>query len=123
MVCPLCGGGVVDGGEVFKCEKGNSICLDLGSKFFTKIEYAENFNAGGGEGSEGGGLVETEKTYRLSGKFCFKEAFGKKLTKVEATKILEGQEVKIKRVSKKTNAPYEVTIWLEDGGKLGSSFN
>lgn len=120
-------------GEVLGAPNGNSVHLDLENKYFLKIDFKEGFvyqkegeepkSEAAGKGASGGEeLVETEKTYRLGGKFCFKEAFGKKLTKAEATKLLDGAEIKIKRVSKKTEKPYEVTIWLEEGGKFGSSF-
>ncbi|MDD5373357.1 MAG: DNA topoisomerase [Sulfurimonas sp.] len=108
-------------GEVLSAPNGNKICLDLESKFFTRIEFAVGFNGEELSGSESDGVVETAKTFRLGGKFCFKEAFGKKLTKAEATKILQGQEIKLKRVSK-AGKPYEITVWLEEGGKFGSGF-
>ncbi|OGS70711.1 MAG: hypothetical protein A3F91_09360 [Flavobacteria bacterium RIFCSPLOWO2_12_FULL_35_11] len=109
-------------GEVLTGPNGNSVQLDLENSFFTKIIYAAGY--GGGEscaGGDSGELVETEKTYRLGNKFCFKEAFGKKLSKAEATKLLKDEEVTLKRVSK-AEKEYKVTVWLEEGGKLGNSF-
>lgn len=99
-------------GEVLTGRNGNKISLDLTSDFFTKIEFVQNDKE----------LIETPKTFKLNGKFCFKNCYGKNLTKKQAEKLLNGEEVELKRKSKK-NIDYSITVWLEDDGKFGSSFN
>ena len=91
----------------------NKIKLDLNSKYFTKITFYENQDE----------LLETPKTYKYKGKFVFKEIFGKKLTKIEAKKLLENEEILLKRTSKK-GKEYEVTVWLSEknNGTVESSF-
>jgi len=106
-------------GEIIKAPNGNKIELDLTSPFFTKITYAE----GSETSSSGDELVVTEKTFRLGKKFCFKNCFGKELTKAQAKKLLEGEEVELKRVAKKNGKEYNVTVWVEDDGKFGSSLS
>lgn len=109
-------------GEILKAKNGNKIQLDLSSPFFTKIIYAENNGtSSSGDGGDSEKLVETPKTFRLGSKFCFKSCFGKELTKAQAEKILKGEEVTLKPVSKKSGKPYKLTVWLEDNGKFGSS--
>lgn len=98
-------------GVVLKGDKGN-ISLDLDNKYFTKVEWTAGFDDANGE------FIETEKTYRKNGKFCFKNAFGKKLTKKEAEMVLDGKEVEIKRTNKE-GKDYSVTIWLNEDGKGG----
>lgn len=105
-------------GDTLTAPNGNSIELDLeNKKYFTKVNFAK-------KESEPDVLEETPKTYRLNGKFCFKLAFGKKLTKKEATAVLSGEEVDLVRKSKK-GKEYEVTVWLNDDekGGFGSNFD
>lgn len=65
-----------------------------------------------------GELIETPKTFKLNDKFVFKSVFYKDLTKTEAKKLLEGNEVNLKRKTKDGKA-YEIKIKL-DGDKPGS---
>lgn len=97
-------------GETLKAPNGKLVKLDLNNDFFLNIENPSDE------------IVETDKTFRLGEKFCFKNAFGKNLTKAQAKKILNDEEVTLKRISK-NDKEYTVTVWLEENGKLGSSFN
>lgn len=97
-------------GEVLKAPNGKLVKLDLNNNFFIKIENPTDE------------VIETDKTYRLGDKFCFKNVFGGKLTSIQAKKILSGEEITIKRKNKK-DIEYKVTIWLEENGKIGSSFD
>jgi DNA topoisomerase-3 len=101
-------------GETLIGRNGNKISLDLSNDFFTKIEFVSNANS-----TE---LIETEKTFRKGEKFCFKNCFGKNLTKNQAEKLLDGGEVVLKRKSK-SDKEYNVTVWIEADGKFGSSFD
>ncbi len=65
-----------------------------------------------------GELIETPKTFKLNDKFVFKNVFYKDLTKTEAKKLLEGNEVVLKRKTKDGKA-YEIKIKL-DSEKPGS---
>lgn len=109
-------------GEILAAPNGNKIQIDLEDSFFTKITYMPG---AGGESQGGtnnsGELIETPKTFRLGNKFCFKSCFGDVLTKAQAKKLLEGEEVELKRVSKTKGKAYSVTVWVEDDGKFGSS--
>jgi DNA topoisomerase III len=96
--------------ETLKAPNGKLVSLDLNNDFFLKIETPDDI------------VVETDKTYRLGDKFCFKNAFGSKLTLNQATKLLNDEEITIKRKNKQ-DKEYKVTIWLEENGKFGSSFN
>lgn len=98
-------------GETLTGRNGNLVKLDLGNDFFLKIS------------SPADKLVETPKTFRLDKRFCFKQQFGKNLTKVQAEKLLKGEEVSLKRHSKKTGKNYDITIWLNDEGKVENSFD
>lgn len=104
-------------GEILAAPNGNKIQIDLKSSFFTKITYIEGADMLAGKSDE---LIETPKSFRLGNKFCFKNCFGDTLTKAEAKKLLEGAEIEIKRVSK-AGKKYNVTVWVEDDGKFGSS--
>lgn len=97
-------------GEVLKAPNGKLVKLDIHNVFFIKIDNPVDE------------VIETEKTYRLGDKFCLKNVFGSKLTISQAKKILNGEEVLLKRKSKK-NIDYKVTVWLEENGKIGSSLN
>lgn len=97
-------------GEVLKAPNGKLVKLDLNNDFFIKIENPIDE------------IIETEKTYRLGDKFCFKNVFGGKLTPSQAKKILSGEEITLKRKNKK-DIEYKVTVWLDENGKIASSFD
>ncbi|MDD5406968.1 MAG: DNA topoisomerase [Sulfurovaceae bacterium] len=60
-----------------------------------------------------GELIETPKTFKLNDKFVFKNVYYKDLTKTEAKKLLEGNEVTLKRKTKDGKA-YELKVKLDE---------
>lgn len=74
-------------------DSSNGIYLDLENKYFVSTAFEAK------EVKEDE-LVETAKTFRLNGKFVFKNVRFKDLTKAEAQKLLEGQTVELKRKTK-----------------------
>ena len=62
-------------------------------------------------------LVVTAKTYRLGDKFLFKSFNFKDLTKTEALKLLKGETIEVKRVSK-ADKPYTLKIKFIGDGKV-----
>ncbi|RXK14578.1 hypothetical protein CP965_03795 [Halarcobacter mediterraneus] len=67
-------------------------------------------------------IRETAKTFRTSNKYIFKNFRNKDLTLEEAEKILNGETVKVQRVSKTGNL-YEINVYSDGNGKLNSSFD
>lgn len=96
-------------GETLTAPNNKKVYLDLDNNFFLKILDPSDE------------VFETEKTFRLGDKFIYKSVFGKNLTKNQATKILNGEEVKLKRVNKQEKE-YTVTVWFLENGKVESSF-
>lgn len=65
-----------------------------------------------------GDIVETAKTFRMGGKYVFKEFRGENLTKEQATKLLGGEEVVLTRKSKDKQQPYKIKCTLKEGGSI-----
>ena len=101
-------------GDMLTAPNGNKISLDLKSKYFTKIDFAQ-------QKTPKDTLVETTKTYRYNDRYCFKDFNHKKLTKSEAKKLLKGETIKIKRKSK-NNKEYEAYLTLNSEAKFEMSF-
>lgn len=107
-------------GEWIKGDNGNAIELDLNNKFFTKAIWANNGTNNSNDSTDE--LIETPKAYKKNGKLVWKEFRGKKLTKTQAEKLLDGKKIKIKLKSKAGN-DYEVFAWLmDDKGKIETEF-
>ena len=89
----------------FKDEK-SGIYIDPNNQYFV-VTVFEQREAKPDE------LIETPKTFKLNNKFVFKNVYYKDLTKTEAQKLLEGNEVTLKRKTKDGKA-YEVKVKLDD---------
>ena len=97
-------------------EEMHGIFLDKESKYFISVVFDNEVQQ---EGSDE--LVETAKTYKKSGRFVFKEFRGKKLTKNQAEKLLDGKEIKLTRKSK-AGKDYKVICTLQDNGSIKAEF-
>jgi hypothetical protein len=108
-------------GHKLTAKNGKILSMDLENEYFTKIEGG---NSPIKKEEEVGKVIETTKTFRLGGTelFVYKNQFGKDLTLKQASLVLAGEEVELKRTSK-AGKPFSVTIWLEEGGKCGHSFS
>ncbi len=100
-------------GETLEAPNGNKISLDLTNDFFTKIDYSENYSTPQNSNE----LIETEKTFRLGGNFCFKNFFGKALTKEQAQKLFNGDEITLTRKKKESDETFKVIAWLGNDSK------
>ncbi len=92
------------------------LSLDLNSNNFLKI-FKENKTLE--ENLEK--IKETQKTFRKNDKYIYKNFRGKDLTLEEAEKILNGDTIKVKRVSK-AGKEYEINVSSNGDGILSASF-
>lgn len=92
-----------------KGEKG-AIYFDPSNKYFISAVFPE---------AKEGEFVETAKTFRIGDKFVFKNIRGKDLTKTEAKKLLDGEQITLKRKSK-AGKEYQILTKLsaENNGQV-----
>jgi len=101
--------------------------LDLENSYFIKVTwkseksdkptYYKNYKSTNSNNE----LVETQKTYKLGDKYIFKEFRGKKLTKAQAKKLLEGEEIILTRTSK-AGKNYKVKCRTAGKGTIDAEF-
>lgn len=78
--------------EPYKDQK-NGIYINTDNKYFLETVFEQ-------QQAKPGELIETAKTFKKDDKFVFKSVRFKNLTKVEAEKLLDGQQISLTRKSK-----------------------
>ena len=87
--------------------------LDVKNSYFIKVTWKRS--------SKSDELIETQKTYKMGDKYIFKEFRGKKLTKIQAEKLLKGEEIILIRKSK-TGKEYKVKCKTAGKGTIDTKF-
>lgn len=113
--------------ELFSSTKENplkknkkAIYFDAKNKYFVAVIF-EGTYAPDSNSENKDMLIETKGTFRKNGKFVYKEFRGKKLTKIQAEKLLDGKKVTLSLKSKAGKA-YKLACTLNDNGSLSGEF-
>ena len=144
MKCPICKNNLLEMGKVYKCNNNDCkffiikqgkfakidldklqkllnnekvefekviLQLDLENPYFIKTEWKEKKE----------NLIETAKTYRLGDKYIFKMFRNHLITKKQAERLLNGEEVKLSLKSKNGNK-YQVIAKTKGEGVIDVEF-
>ncbi|MBN2769041.1 MAG: hypothetical protein JXQ68_08040 [Campylobacterales bacterium] len=102
-------------------EENHGIYFDPDNKYFVSVIWANSDSDSSSTQDDPTALIETSKTFKKGDKFVFKDFRGKNLTKPQAEKLLDGQEVIMARKSAKGN-DYKIKCKLKPNGGLEAEF-